>query len=237
VAAESLAVKHQLLIMKRAQRRAPNLTSWDRLVLGVCALLVSPKRLSKMAVILKPSTLLCFHHALVKRKYRLLYSPRKRRRHGPKGPSKELIGVVIEMKRRNPRFGCRKIAEQISRAFAVEINKDIVRRILIQHYRPVPGGDGPSWLTVIGHAKDSLWSVDFFRCESILLKSYWVMVVMDVFTRRIIGFGRRGGESRRSRHLPDVQSRDREEDTAAVPLFRSRSIVSLSSVARESSCA
>jgi len=121
VAAESLTVKHQLLIMKRAQRRAPNLTSWDRLVLGVCALLVSPKRLSKMAVILKPSTLLCFHHALVKRKYRLLYSPRKRRRPGPKGPSKELISVVIEMKQRNPRFGCRKIAEQISRAFAVEM--------------------------------------------------------------------------------------------------------------------
>jgi hypothetical protein len=30
VAAESLVVKQQLLIMKRAQRRAPNLTSWDR---------------------------------------------------------------------------------------------------------------------------------------------------------------------------------------------------------------
>jgi putative transposase len=93
------------------------------------------------------------------------------------------------MKRRNFRFGCRKIAEQISRAFAVEINKDVVRRIFIRHYRPVPGGDGPSWLTVIGHAKDSLWSVDLFRCESILLKNYWIMVVMDVFTRRIIGFG------------------------------------------------
>ncbi|MGO9607291.1 MAG: transposase [Candidatus Binataceae bacterium] len=189
MAAESLAVKHQLLVMKRAQRRAPNLNPWDRLALGVCALLVSPKRLSKLAVILKPSTLLGFHHALVKRKYSLLYGGRKRRRPGPKGPSKELISAVIEMKRRNPRFGCRKIAEQISRAFAVEINKDVVRRILIQHYRPVPGNDGPSWLTVIGHAKDSLWSVDLFRCESILLKSYWVMIVMDVFTRRIIGFG------------------------------------------------
>jgi hypothetical protein len=44
LAAESLAVKHQLLIMKRAQRRAPKLTSWDRLALGVCALFVSPKR-------------------------------------------------------------------------------------------------------------------------------------------------------------------------------------------------
>jgi putative transposase len=189
VAAESLAVRHQLLIMERAQRRAPNLTSWDRLVLGVCALFVSPRRLSKMAVILKTSTLLRLHHALVKRKYHLLYSPRKRLRPGPKGPSKELIGAVIEMKRRNPRFGCRKIAEQISKAFAIEINKDVVRRILLKRYRPVPGGDGPSWLTVIGHAKDSLWSVDFFRCESILLKSYWIMIVMDVFTRRIIGFG------------------------------------------------
>jgi putative transposase len=93
------------------------------------------------------------------------------------------------MKRRNPRFGCRKIAEQISSAFGIEIDKDIVRRILIQHYRSLPGGDGPSWLTVIAHAKDSLWSVDLFRCESILLKSFWVMVVMDVFSRRIIGFG------------------------------------------------
>ena len=60
-------------------------------------------------MILKPSTLLYFHRALVKRKYRLLYSPRKRRRPGPKGPSKELIDAVVEMKRRNPRFGCRKM--------------------------------------------------------------------------------------------------------------------------------
>lgn len=93
------------------------------------------------------------------------------------------------MKLRNPRFGCRKIAEHLSRAFAIDINKDVVRRVLIQRYRPGPSGDGPSWLTVIGHAKDSLWSADLFRCESILLKSYCVMVVMDVFTRRIIGFG------------------------------------------------
>jgi putative transposase len=47
----------------------------------------------------------------------------------------------------------------------------------------------PSWLSFIGHVKDSLWSVDLFRCESILLRSLWVMVVMDVFTRRVIGFG------------------------------------------------
>jgi putative transposase len=42
---------------------------------------------------------------------------------------------------------------------------------------------------LLGHTKDSLWSIDLFRYESILLKSHWVLVIMDQFTRRIIGFG------------------------------------------------
>ena len=93
------------------------------------------------------------------------------------------------MKRRNPYFGCRKIAEQIASAFGVELNKDVVRRILIRYYRPETDGDGPSWLAAMARSKDRLWSVDLFRSESILLKSYWVMVVIDVYSRRIIGFG------------------------------------------------
>jgi len=80
----------------------------------------------------------------------------------------------------------------------LELDKDTVRRVLATHYRPDPNNHGPSWLTTIGHAKDSLWSrdagpVDLFRCESILLKSHWVMVVMDQYTRRIIGFGVHAG--------------------------------------------
>jgi putative transposase len=37
--------------------------------------------------------------------------------------------------------------------------------------------------------KDSLWSMDLFRCESATLRTHWVLLVMDQFTRRIIGFG------------------------------------------------
>jgi len=44
-------------------------------------------------------------------------------------------------------------------------------------------------LSFIGHTTDGLWSVDLFRCESIVLRSYWVLVVMDQFTRRLVGFG------------------------------------------------
>ena len=96
------------------------------------------------------------------------------------------------MKQRNPRFGCPRIAQQINLTFGLDLDKDIVRRVLATHYKPDPGG-GPSWLTAIGHAKDSLWSVDLFRCESILLKSHWVMVMMDQYTRRVIGFGVHAG--------------------------------------------
>ena len=41
----------------------------------------------------------------------------------------------------------------------------------------------------MGHAKDNLWSLNLFRAESILLRSHWVLAVMDQFTRQIIGFG------------------------------------------------
>ena len=64
-----------------------------------------------------------------------------------------------------------------------------MRRILIKHYHPGPGDrDGPSWLSFIAHLKDSLWSIDMFCCESGSLKTRWVLVVMDMCSRKIIGF-------------------------------------------------
>ena len=189
VVAESTLVRHQLLILNRGRKRAPNLWVSDRMIAGLCTLLIRPARVLRSAIVLKPCTLLHFHHMLIKRKYRLLFSPNARRRPGPKGPEKELIEAVVEMKRRNPTWGCPRIAEQISLAFGVDIDKDGVRRILAMHYRPESGSGGPSWLTFIGHAKDSLWSADLFRCESLTLRTHWVLVVMDQFTRRIVGFG------------------------------------------------
>ncbi len=187
IVAENALLKQQLIIANGKNKRCPNLSLSQRVYLGFLGSFISGKRLSKIAVIFKPETLLKFHRALVKKKYSLLYSPKSRKKPGPRGPSQELINLIIEMKRRNPRYGCRRIAMQISRMFEIAVDKDIVRRVLEKHYKPERGG-GPSWLTFLGHTKDSLWSVDMFRVESILLNSYWVMVVMDQFTRKIIGF-------------------------------------------------
>ena len=195
IVADSLLMKQQLLIINRSRQRAPNLSALDRFLLGFWSLFLYPRHLRRAAVIIRPSTLLKFHNLLKQRKYRLLYSSAgSKRKPGPKGPSQALIQAIVEMKQRNPRFGCPRIAQQINRAFGTNIDKDVVRRVLAAHYRPVPGDDGPSWLTFLGHTKDSLWSIDLFRCESILLNSHWVLVVMDQFTRRIIGFGVHAGD-------------------------------------------
>jgi len=193
VVAESVLVKHQLLILNRSRARSMNLRTSDRLVAGLCALCIRPARLIRSAIVLKPSTLLSLHRMLENRKYRLLFSSKRGGKPGPKGPSNELIRAVVETRDRNPSWGCPRIAQQIALAFGIQIDKDMVRRILASHYRPKPDIGGPSWLTLIGHLKDSLWSLDLFRCESATLRTHWVLVVMDQYTRRIIGFGVQAG--------------------------------------------
>jgi putative transposase len=115
VVAESVLAKHQLLILNRSRRRAPNLRILDPIIVGFCSLW--PGRLPRVAIAFKPSTFLGFHRAMVQRKYRLLFSPKQKAKPGPKGPRADLIRAVVEMKHRNPTWGCPQIADQINLAF------------------------------------------------------------------------------------------------------------------------
>jgi len=68
VVAESVLVKHQLLILNRGRKRAPNLRSADRVIAGLCTLFMRPVSVLRSAIVLKPSTLLHLHHLLAKTK-------------------------------------------------------------------------------------------------------------------------------------------------------------------------
>jgi len=192
-------MKQQLIVMNRGNKRSPALTTTDRFLFGFLTLFISKRRLPKVAAIIKPATILIFHKALVNRKYSQLYSNKTKKRPGRKPQNQALIDLVIEMKKRNPSFGYGRISMQIFQAFGIVISRFAVARILRSNKHNLPSGDGPSWLTFIGHMKDSLWSgsagpVDLFRCESANLKSHWVMVVIDQFPRRIIGFAVHAGD-------------------------------------------
>ena len=116
VMAETQAMKQQLIVMNRGKSRAPKLSTFDRFFFGFLAFFVGEKRLQRIAIIIKPATILKFHKALVQRKYRGLYSNKNRKNPGR-----------------------------------------------------IPPGDGPSWLTFIGHMKDSLWSRSAVPCRPVPL--------------------------------------------------------------------
>ena len=120
VIADSLLMKQQLLVINRSRRRAPNLSALDRFLFGFWSPFLNPRCIQRAAVIIRPSTLLKFHDILKKRKYRLLYSSGSKGKPGSKGPSWELIQAIVELKQRNPRFGCPRIAQQINKAFGVD---------------------------------------------------------------------------------------------------------------------
>ena len=74
VVAESVLVRHQLLILNRGRKRAPNLRAADRIIAGLCTLFMHPERVLRSSIVLNPSTLLHLHSVLRKRKYRMLFS-------------------------------------------------------------------------------------------------------------------------------------------------------------------
>jgi hypothetical protein len=189
IIAESVLLKHQQLIARRSVGKMLRLTTSDRFLCGFLVLFMHPGRIQKVAVVLKPATLTKFRRVLLSRNYHRLFSSLKNRKPGPKGPSDDLVRVIVELKQRNTQFGCPRIAQQINKAFGVNIDKDVVRRVLAKHYHPKPYDGGPSWLTFFRHTSDSLCSIALFQHKSIIQRIHSSLLAIGQCTRRIIDCG------------------------------------------------
>ena len=117
------------------------MTASDRLLFGFGWLFLSPGRIRKVAIGVRPSTVLAFQQALVRRTYRRLFSssecPKGTRTEGAersthpghrRASSRVILGSAV-----------RRIARIISRTVGVNIDKNgCVRRVLSKHYRAHP---------------------------------------------------------------------------------------------------
>ena len=155
VIAESLLVKHQLLILNRSRQRAPNLRASDRLLAGVCSLFIRPTRVVRSAIVRKPSTILDFHRHVRTRKYRLRCSPTRRGRPGPQGSvprvggrhcrneeAKSEMGVSAECAADRPglrgpdRQGRRAACARHARSTGIELDRPVMADVLGACDRP-----------------------------------------------------------------------------------------------------
>lgn len=62
IAAENLILRQQLITIERTRKRSPHLTQTDRALFAILAQIIRRNRLLKLAIIVKPATILKFHN-------------------------------------------------------------------------------------------------------------------------------------------------------------------------------
>ena len=140
----------------------------------------------RSVIILSPATLINFHRHLIRKKYSKLYSTSSLKR-GLRGISNELEELIVEIKSKNPSYGIEKI-EGLLRHRGHQISDTTVLRILRKHgFHLDPVKQGASWISFLSDTFNGTWSLDFFRVESVSLRTFVIMVVMDIYSRKIIG--------------------------------------------------
>jgi len=82
VMAEKRIMKQQLIFMNRGRGRAPKIGMSDRFMLGLLPHIIHERRLPKVAVIIRPATIVSFPKAPVKRKYSRRYSNKTKNKPG-----------------------------------------------------------------------------------------------------------------------------------------------------------
>lgn len=175
--AEILVLRHQLAVLERKAGR-PKLRRLDRMLLAAFARLVPRERWS--CFIVSPQTILRWHRELVARKWTY-----KHKKMGRPPLDPELVRLIIDMARKNARWGCMRIKGELQRLghrLGVSTIRTILRRAGIG---PAPRRDGPSWGEFLRAQADGIIACDFFTVETVFLRTLYVLFFIEVGSRRI----------------------------------------------------
>jgi transposase len=171
---ELLVLRHELAILRREVAR-PKLGLADRALLAAAA--AHLPRPSRSVLLVTPRTLLRWHRALVRRKWR---QPVGRVGRPPLSP--EIRELVLRLARENPRWGHRRICGEL-RKLGFMVSATSIRRVLAQAgLEPAPRRGGPSWREFLTSQAVSIIACDSFTVETILLRRFYVLFFIAMRT-------------------------------------------------------
>jgi len=174
---ELLVLHHELEILRRQVAR-PTFTPADRALLAAAACHLSCS--SRGGRLVSPRTLLRWHQALVRRRWR---QPAGRR--GRPRLSGEVRELVLRLARENPRWGHRRICGELAK-LGIHVSPTSIRRLLSHAgLEPAPRRAGPSWREFLGAQAASIVACDFFTVESVLLRRYYALFFIGHGSRRV----------------------------------------------------
>jgi len=183
---EILLLRRQLAIYERRQERAPHLSRGEQLPLVILATKLKTrtgrtiKAMSEAIRIVKPATLFGWHRALVRRKWTY-----RQRSPGRPRTDHEIEQLVLRLAREND-WGYERIEGELLK-LGYSISHETVGNILKRHnIPPVPDREtSPSWKHLMTHYKDQLLACDFFTVETLFLQTLYVLVFIEIGTRRV----------------------------------------------------
>ena len=128
-----------------------------------------------------PRTLLRWHRELVRWKWA---------RYGKRPPGRpplpiEVQELILRLAEENPRWGYKRIQGELQklgrRVSATAIRKLLGRRGL----GPAPRRAGTTWRQFLAQQASSMVACDFFTVETVWLKRIYVLVLVELATRRV----------------------------------------------------
>ena len=174
--AENALLRQQLIVLNRHVKR-PQLTHADHVELVILSKFT---RFWKQALhIVEPATLLRWHREL----FRFYWRRKSRRKQNQPKISSEIIELIRKMANENRMWGADRIRGEL-----LKLDIPVCKRT-IQKYMPKTRKSltsNPTWATFKkNHARD-LWVIDFAVAYDWLFRAWYVFVVIELRTRRII---------------------------------------------------
>jgi putative transposase len=173
---ENALLRQPLIILKRQVKR-PQLSNPDR----ICLVLLShfTKFWKQTLHIIQPDTLLSWHRNLFRN-----YWWRKSQ-GGPRVES-ETITLIRPMMKENKLWGAERIRGELLK-LGIELCKRTIQKYMPKGRNEL--GSSQTWATFLQNQANGIWACDFTVVNDWLFRQWYVFVVMELKTRRIVHTG------------------------------------------------
>ena len=176
---EIIVLRHQLGVLRRQVDR-PKLTDTDRSLLGAIA--AALPRPSRAGWLVTPDTLLRWHRRRIVRHW-----TQPQRRPGRPSTSAVLRELALRLAAENPTWGYRRVHGELV-GLGHHIAAATVWQILKRHrIDPSPQRASVTWSQFL-HSQAAV-ACDFFTVDTALLNRFYVLLFIDVPTRRVFYAG------------------------------------------------
>jgi len=173
---ELVALRHQLIVLRRQRPRRLRLHSADRL-LWVCLYRVWPRVLDAL-VLVKPATVVKWH----RQGFRIYWWWRSRCPGRPK-TSAEIRALIRQMSRANPLWGAPRIHGEL-----LKLGIDVSQATVGRHLPRRPKAPSPTWRSFLRNHMTAIAAVDMFMVATVTFKLLYAVIVLSHHRRRVIHF-------------------------------------------------